>query len=64
MNSLHPLVRPTANLDALRPGVPFSTRLMFRAMTKRPGAVMGNRAYIRAWAARRAAGVVPSVRAK
>jgi hypothetical protein len=39
----------------LRPGVPFSTRLLFGAKLHRTTAVMGNRAFVRAWAAHRAA---------
>jgi hypothetical protein len=63
MNTLPPSSRLAA-ATALRPGVPFSTRLPFGPAPKRAGAVMGNRAYIRAWAARRAANAgLPTARA-
>ena len=56
---MNPLLSPSrfavAN-PALKPGVPFSTRLLFHAKRDRATALMGNRAFVRAWAAHRAVG--------
>jgi len=60
MNPLLSPSRSVATSAPLKPGVPFSSRLFFGAKLHRTTAVMGNRAFVRAWAAHRIAGATPA----
>jgi len=61
---MNPRLSPSRSFAAsvpLKPGVPFSSRLFFGAKLHRTTAVMGNRAFVRAWAAHRIASANPAV---
>jgi hypothetical protein len=62
MNSLLSPFRPSPASPALKPGVPFSTRLVFGAPAARATGVLGNRAFVRAWVARQMAKAAPPAR--